>query len=119
MIVKYFTTDCPACHRVEDDPSILQVIKMRYRLRAYDVRLQRHLSEVRDWLEWADGRVPALEIEGNGEVKHYTGVKDFVHLAKKCQEWLGASNGDRPNIEPTYSPIDVSGEADILLDIET
>jgi len=78
---------------------------MRYTLVEYDVRAEKHLSAVRDWRRWADGQVPALELDGNGKVRQYVGVQDFRKLAEQCKEWLEASIDRRRTIEPVEVPV--------------
>jgi hypothetical protein len=93
---------------VENDMDVLPVIRMRYDLKKYNVRSKKYLSVIQDWYKWSGGEVPSMELNANGEVRHYVGVDDFRKLAEKCKEWLEASNGRRPSIEPVHSPIDAS-----------
>ena len=58
---------------------------MRYTLVEYDVRAEKHLSVVRDWRRWADGQVPALELDGNGKVRQYVGSKISASLRSSAR----------------------------------
>jgi len=95
---------------VEEDMNVLPMIRMKYMLIRYNVRAKRHTSVVKDWMEWADGQVPAIELDGNGEVRQYVGVEDFQKLAQKCKEWIEADESERQSIEPVYCPVDTGVE---------
>lgn len=97
--------------------NILPMIKMKYMLIKYDVRAKGHTSVVADWADWANGQVPAMELDGNGEVRQYVGVEDFQKLAQKCKEWIEAGRDERQSIEPVYRSVNLgAGEREYQTD---
>jgi hypothetical protein len=125
MLAKYFSRKCAACDHVKNntdaladltknmDPpmslTILSAIKLRYKLEVYNVRFMDYLSEVQDWAQWSNGRIPSLLIERPGSVEKYVGVEDLEELARECVKWYRADKDRRPGIIPTKNNVDLRG----------
>ncbi len=126
MIAKYFSRKCDACDLVKynteiikdatedmDPPmklTILSAIKLRYKIEYYNVKHDKNLSEVKDWEDWAQGQIPAIKMDGRGEVEKKVGVKGMESLARDCIKWFKARKDRRPSIIPTKTNIDLRQE---------
>lgn len=108
MVADYFSKKCQACKYVEEETNILDVIKMRYVIRKYNVRTERHRDKVREWMDWADGRIPSIQVEGNGKLIRKIGVGGLEELAEKVGTWIEKTEDRRrSDVGILENPIDI------------
>lgn len=117
MIAKYFSKKCAACDYVANKTNILDVIKMKFTLKPFNVREEKHLSEVQRWMRWSGGKIPSIEINGNGKLIRKIGVKGLKELAESVGTWVEKTQDRRrPDIGIVDNPVSARGDDSPLYD---